>query len=463
MGKPKRGSAYLYRDRRRRMRRLRYAKWAAVVLAALLALILLVTLLSRQGSRPVPEPTSSPAPVVTPEPTPEPTESPLSGGVRAPMANVATKSELIDLYWWMIETGNDAVLLDALTIDEGDIADITDKFSNYFERYRACFDPPGVKVEFKSGINALVALQGGDTSGLDEDALAVAEAAQAAVEEIITPGMSDWDRELAVHDYVVNHCQYTLDILAPHSGDALGLFKYGEARCAGYCDAFRLLGRLAGLEVEMIGGPTTRDESGSKGHAWNLVKLDGKWYIVDCVWDDLIEEEPTLEHTFFNVTYAAFGSMRRGEICALVPSDFSGNRVRISKSMVRDKDNFWVIKPVPKTDESNRTVVLPPEIMSRIIIPAHGRVVPLHPEQVSNRFRRAVRSCGCETMFRFHDLRHYYVSIAHALGVPDAYIMEMGGWKTDNVMKRVYRDTLPDVMKAEQEKLNAHFGEVFGA
>ena len=30
-------------------------------------------------------------------------------------------------------------------------------------------------------------------------------------------------------------------------------------------------------------------------------------------------------------------------------------------------------------------------------------------------------------------------------------------------MKRVYRDTLPDVMKAEQEKLNAHFGEVFGA
>lgn len=310
MGKPKRGSAYLYRDRRRRMRRLRYAKWAAVVLAALLALILLVTLLSRQGPRPVPEPTSSPAPVVTPEPTPEPTESPLSGGVRAPMASVATKSELIDLYWWMIETGNDAVLLDALTIDEGDIADITDKFSNYFERYRACFDPPGVKVEFKSGINALVALQGGDTSGLDEDALAVAEAAQAAVEEIITPGMSDWDRELAVHDYVVNHCQYTLDILAPHSGDALGLFKYGEARCAGYCDAFRLLGRLAGLEVEMIGGPTTRDESGSKGHAWNLVKLDGKWYIVDCVWDDLIEEEPTLEHTFFNVTYAAFGGTR---------------------------------------------------------------------------------------------------------------------------------------------------------
>ena len=83
--------------------------------------------------------------------------------------------------------------------------------------------------------------------------------------------------------------------------------------------------------------------------------------------------------------------------------------------------------------------------------------VGLHPEQVSNRFRRAVCSCGCPQHFRFHDLRHYYVSIAHALGVPDAYIMAMGGWKTDNVMHRVYRDTLPDVMQSEQNKLTNHF------
>lgn len=163
------------------------------------------------------------------------------------------------------------------------------------------------------------------------------------------------------------------------------------------------------------------------------------------------------------VLLAAFGSMRRGEICALLPSDFRGNTVRVSKSMVRDKDCYWVIRPVPKTDESNRIIVLPPFVLDRITIPEKGRVVPLHPEQVSNRFRRAVRSSGVETRFRFHDLRHYYVSIAHALGVPDAYIMQMGGWKTDNVMKRVYRDTLPDVMAAEQEKMSEHFRGVFGA
>lgn len=148
------------------------------------------------------------------------------------------------------------------------------------------------------------------------------------------------------------------------------------------------------------------------------------------------------------VLLAAFGSMRRGEICALQPQDMDGDRVRVCKSMVRDTDGYWHVRPMAKTDESNRTVILPPQVADMVVLP-----VRLHPEQVSNRFRRAVRSCDCERRFRFHDLRHYYVSIAHALGIPDAYVMQMGGWKTDHVMHRVYRDTLPDVMAREQDKL----------
>ena len=148
----------------------------------------------------------------------------------------------------------------------------------------------------------------------------------------------------------------------------------------------------------------------------------------------------------------AFGSLRRGEICALTAEDVSGNRIRVNKSMIRDSDDIWHVRQMAKTDESNRVVIVPEFVPEYLTIP-----VGLHPEQISNRFRRAVRSCGCPQHFRFHDLRHYYVSIAHALGVPDAYIMAMGGWKTDNVMHRVYRDTLPDIMRSEQDKLSNHF------
>lgn len=172
---------------------------------------------------------------------------------------------------------------------------------------------------------------------------------------------------------------------------------------------------------------------------------------------DHIRDRPEL---YTSVLLAAFGSMRRGEICALTVDDFDDCRIRVHRSMVRDINCSWHIRETPKTDESNRVVILPPEVRAEITLPSCGRVVPLHPEQVTNRFRRAVQSCGCEQRFRFHDLRHYYVSIAHALGVPDAYVMQMGGWKSDHVMKRVYRDTLADVMATEQKKLNTHFNGI---
>ena len=46
--------------------------------------------------------------------------------------------------------------------------------------------------------------------------------------------------------------------------------------------------------------------------------------------------------------------------------------------------------------------------------------------------------------------------IAHALQIADQYTMKMGGWRTDNVMKRHYRQTLTDVEKQAQAKLDAH-------
>ena len=362
---------HLYRDRRRRLKRLRWARRAAAILAALLALILAIRLLARpQSPGPAPGPLATePAPEVTPEPTseptPEPTEGPLSDGVPAPMASVGTQAELIDLYWWMIETGADTVTLDALTVPQGQISDITDKFSNYFDRYRAYFDPAGIKVEFKTGLRALKALQAGDLSALDEDARAVAEGAKAIVDEVIAPGMTDWEKELALHDALVDRCEYTLNPMDPYSGDARGFFKVGQMRCAGYCDLFRLLGRLAGLEVEMIGGPTTRDESGSKGHAWNLVRLDGLWYVVDTVWDDPIEDEPTVEHTFFNVPYACFEGSRTWDADFLpegpVAETLDGNYFYYRPEYMADNRADAAASAIRQMDEGGRAYLLVPD------------------------------------------------------------------------------------------------------
>lgn len=159
------------------------------------------------------------------------------------------------------------------------------------------------------------------------------------------------------------------------------------------------------------------------------------------------------------VMLAAFGSLRRSEICALESSDFHGNTVTVSKAMVRDKDNCWIVK-APKTEGSDRTVVLPAFVIDMIDLSRPGRIIKCHPDALSNRFNRAIRFAKIPNHFSIHALRHYYVSIAHVLQISDAYTMKMGGWKTDHVMKRNYRSTLSDVEKQAQEKLNNHFSDL---
>ena len=51
---------------------------------------------------------------------------------------------------------------------------------------------------------------------------------------------------------------------------------------------------------------------------------------------------------------------------------------------------------------------------------------------------------GIERPYCFHSLRHYSASYLHAIGIPDAYIMERGGWSTPHVMQKVYRHALAD-------------------
>lgn len=80
----------------------------------------------------------------------------------------------------------------------------------------------------------------------------------------------------------------------------------------------------------------------------------------------------------------------------------------------------------------------------------------MHPEDISKKFGKILKEVGLPH-FRFHDLRHYSASIMHALGIPDQYIMARGGWKTDRVLKSVYRNVIEDEQKKFSDKVNSHF------
>lgn len=133
----------------------------------------------------------------------------------------------------------------------------------------------------------------------------------------------------------------------------------------------------------------------------------------------------------------ACASLRRGEICALTLDDIEGNIVHVTKDMVLDEHKNWVIKS-PKTPQSVRSVFVPDEVVEAI---DRNGLYKGHPNSISDWMDKAEKDLGLEH-FSLHKCRHYFASAAHAAGVPNADIMKAGGWKTDEVMKRVYIHSL---------------------
>ncbi len=115
------------------------------------------------------------------------------------------------------------------------------------------------------------------------------------IDKIITPDMTDYEKELAIHDYIVGNCDYGyVDNSKEYAYRAYGCLIQNKAVCSGYTEAMALLLTCAGVENKIVTGYGKEEL-----HAWNQVKLDGQWYNVDSTWND---KQNYVGHTYFNVT-----------------------------------------------------------------------------------------------------------------------------------------------------------------
>lgn len=130
--------------------------------------------------------------------------------------------------------------------------------------------------------------------------------------------------------------------------------------------------------------------------------------------------------------------LRRSEVCALTLADLDGCKLTINKAMVKDKNKQWVIKTT-KTTDSTRTIIIPSDLADQIR--AKGYIYKYNPENIYKALQRAQDRAGVPR-FQLHKLRHFFASFLHDKGYSDKQIQEMGGWRTDNIMKSVYQHAI---------------------
>ncbi len=103
---------------------------------------------------------------------------------------------------------------------------------------------------------------------------------------------SDYEKALFVHDYLVKNTVYDTEGLEEaespnHSAESemiytpYGCLINGKAVCSGYSKAYKMILDRLGIECIILDGM-----AGGITHAWNCIKMDGEYYLVDVTWDD---------------------------------------------------------------------------------------------------------------------------------------------------------------------------------
>lgn len=115
---------------------------------------------------------------------------------------------------------------------------------------------------------------------------------KAALKSLGVSKMSDVGKVKAIHDYVVNTFQYDQSMTDHSAYGGLVASKHTTV-CQGYALMMYKMLTDAGIEAHYVTGYA------GEAHAWNIVKLNKKWYYLDATWDDPCGGAPTLTYNYF--------------------------------------------------------------------------------------------------------------------------------------------------------------------
>lgn len=108
----------------------------------------------------------------------------------------------------------------------------------------------------------------------------------------ITATMSEAQKVQAIYHWITNNVAYDNDNLTNDANKtkytAYGALHDGKAVCQGFANLFYRMCMDNGIDCRIVTGTgtvTTDTSTKEEPHAWNLVKVDGNYYLADATWD----------------------------------------------------------------------------------------------------------------------------------------------------------------------------------
>ncbi len=150
-------------------------------------------------------------------------------------------------------------------------------------------------------------------NNIDKYAINTPASAEASVDSLaaylVAPAKNEREKARSIFRWVTENIDYDVSGFFTGSFEdtsSKDVLKSRKSVCSGYSDIFSSLARSAGLEVARIAGYGKgygylpgENLSGPSNHAWNAVKINGSWYLIDCTWGaGYIDDNKKYVHKF---------------------------------------------------------------------------------------------------------------------------------------------------------------------
>lgn len=182
----------------------------------------------------------------------------------------------------------------------------------------------------------------------------------------------------------------------------------------------------------------------------------------------LLVDEAKGKPIYLPLLLGACCGLRRSEIAALTWSDIDLNAgtIRVARALVVDDTGHFVEKGT-KTSAGTRTVRLFPLVLDELRrlkeeSPDNdpSKRITISPNQITRHFSRLQNDTGTRH-YRFHDLRHYCVSVMLSLNIPKNYIANYVGHESEHMIDSVYGHIMASRKTAVEDLMQDYYSKIF--
>lgn len=126
------------------------------------------------------------------------------------------------------------------------------------------------------------------------------KAMKARVEKLVRPAtkLSEVEKLLYIHDFICQNIHYD-KLKKSYSHEIIGPLGQGVGVCEGIAKSVKIICDALGIWC-MIALSENNPEKGIKyRHAWNIVKINGKYYHFDATFDNTLGSEELIRYDYF--------------------------------------------------------------------------------------------------------------------------------------------------------------------